>query len=422
MPGPLSHIKAVEMTIAIQGPAAGLFLRDMGADVIKIEPPVGDLSRYHRGVNNELPMEALGSQFIAMNRGKKSVCLDIHTPLGLEVVKRLLCEADVFLSNYREPALQRMGIGYAEVKSLNPKLIYATVNGFGPNGPDADKSMLDGAAIARGGLASMTGMRGEGPIAPGATIADTCGAMQFALGIVTALAAREHTGEGQRVQTSALGAQLWLQMWELCHVWMTGKPLKRSGAHHANIYAPYGIYETADGGYFLFAVAQTNEAWDAFWVFLDDPAESINPKWDQPGKRIGMGTTEEDALEIQEKMRTVFKTRTTAEWEDFFGSQPDIISERVRGYDQVRTDPQVLENNYIETVNVDHIGETSVVGNLMTFSETPSRTHGAPPNLGADTQSILTDLGFSQEDIQSVIDHAQKERQTALGEWVVDDA
>ena len=213
MPGPLSHIKAVEMTVAIQGPGAGLYLRDMGAQVIKVEPPLGDMSRYHRGINNDFPIEALGSQFIAMNRGKKSVSLDIYTPLGQEAMKRLLKQADVFLSNFREPALQKMGLGYEDSKNLNPNLIYATVNGFGPQGPDAHKSMFDGAAIARTGLASVTGVPGGSPIAPGAAIADATGAMQLALGIVTALASRAHTGKGQRVQTSALGAQHWLQMW-----------------------------------------------------------------------------------------------------------------------------------------------------------------------------------------------------------------
>ena len=314
MAGPLSHLKVIEMTIAIQGPAAGLFLGDMGADVIKVEPPEGDLSRYHRGVNNTLPPEALGAQFVCANRGKRSLSVDVHTELGRAAVHRLIEDADVFLSNYRTPALQRMGLDYGTLRKLNPKLVYAHVNGFGPNGPDADKSMLDGAAIARGGLASMTGTRDSGPIAPGATVADTSGAMMFALGIVTAIAARAETGKGQMVETSALGAQLWLQMWELTHVWMTGKHLERSGGHHPNIYGPYGIYETADGGHFLMAVAQTNEAWDEFWVFVDEPEGALDPRWDTPGKRLGFEANKDNALVVQDKMRELFKRKTTVEW------------------------------------------------------------------------------------------------------------
>jgi|TARA_B100000315_G_scaffold254372_1_gene295304 crotonobetainyl-CoA:carnitine CoA-transferase CaiB-like acyl-CoA transferase len=416
MSGPLSHIRVVEMAVAIQGPAAALYLRDMGADVIKIETPVGDVNRYHRGVNNELPAEALGSQFVSMNRGKKSVSLDVHTTLGLDVVQRLVREADVFLTNFREAALEKMGLNYAAVHKLNPKLIYGQVNGFGPLGPDAGKSMLDGAAIARGGLASITGSQEGGPMAPGATIADTAGAMQLALAIVTALVARARDGGGQKVHTSALGAQLWLQMWELTHVWMTGTLLKRSGAHHGNVRAPYGIYATADGGHFLFAVASSDESWDAFWTFAGEPAEAINPKWDTPAKRIGSLANEADALEIQARMRAAFRTKTTAEWQEFLDSQPDIVFERVRDYDEVRVDPQSIANNYIEPMQMDNIGTTSIVGNLVSYSETPASTRGAPPQLGADTESVLSDLGFTATEIESVIQHASSEREAVLAQ------
>ena len=141
MSSPLSHLRVVEMATAIQGPAAGLFLRDMGAEVIKVEPPVGEVNRYYRGANNTLPQEALGSQFISMNRGKQSVCLDIHTELGLLAVQRLIARADVFLSNFRETALSRMGLAYADMKSLNSQIVYAHVNGFGPEGSHQRKKL-----------------------------------------------------------------------------------------------------------------------------------------------------------------------------------------------------------------------------------------------------------------------------------------
>lgn len=414
MSGPLSHLKVVEMTIAIQGPGAGLFLRDMGAEVIKVEPPLGDASRYHRGVNNDLPKEALGSQFVAMNRGKRSVCLDAHSDLGREAVRRLLAEADVFLTNYRAPALTRMGLDFEEIHELNPRLVYARVNGFGPLGPDADKSMLDGAAIARGGLASMTGTPENGPVAPGAAIADTAGAMQFALGIVTALVARNRDGRGQLVQTSALGAQLWLQQWELTHVFMTGNLLPRSGAHHANINAPYGIYETSDGGHFLFAVAYSNESWDAFWAFADDPAEALSETWDAPGKRLGTGATLADAHDIQAKMRAVFSRYTTAQWSEFLNSQPDIVFERIRDYHDVRDDPQTQANNYIETMDLEHVGPTAIVGNLMSFSATPASTRGGPPTLGADNAFVLSALGFEENEVSAITKHAAQARAAAF--------
>jgi crotonobetainyl-CoA:carnitine CoA-transferase CaiB-like acyl-CoA transferase len=415
MSTPLGHLRVVEMATAIQGPAAGMYLSDMGAEVIKVEPPWGEMNRYFRGANNTLPPEVLGSQFVAMNRGKRSVCLDIHTELGLRAVQRLVAGADVFLSNYREKALVKMGLGYDEVKSLNPGIIYGHVNGFGPRGPDADKTMLDGAAIARGGLASVTGSVETGPIAPGATIADTAGAMQLALAIMTALVTRTRDGCGQKVQTSALGAQLWLQQWELTHVWMTGTMLKLSGAHHGAINGPYGIYETADSEHFLFALAQSDESWDQFWLFVDDPQQAINPKWDTPGKRLGNFASQQDAAEIQQRMREAFKTKTTKQWQTFLATQSGIVYEKVQNYDEVRTDPQLLANEYLQQLHLQHVGETTIVGNLISFSETPASVEGILPALGVDTETVLRDLGFSSDETESVIQHATAEREDLLG-------
>ncbi|HEX7038178.1 MAG TPA: CoA transferase, partial [Pseudomonadales bacterium] len=215
MSEPLSGIRVVEMAVAVQGPAASLYLRDMGAEVVKVEPPIGDPSRYGRGHDNDTPPGTLGPQFVAVNRGKRSVCVDLTTELGRRAVLALLDSADVFLTNYREEALERLGLGYETLHERCPRLIYASVNGFGPKGPDADRAMLDGAAVARGGLSHATGARDGPPMAIGAVVGDTAGAMHLALATLTALYARERTGSGQRVQTSALGTQLWLQQWEL---------------------------------------------------------------------------------------------------------------------------------------------------------------------------------------------------------------
>ncbi len=223
MTEPLSGIRVLEMATAIQGPGAAMFLGDMGAEVIKVEPPVGDGSRYHRGANNTLPPEAMGSQFISMNRGKRSVCIDYNTELGRRVVERLLGQCDVFLTNFRTSALKRMGLDFATLHARHPKLVHASVNGFGPLGPDADKAMLDGAAQARGGVIAISGTADGPALPPGAAIADTAGAMQFALAVMTGLLARERTGLGQQVQSSSLGAQLFLQMWELQQSIITGQ-------------------------------------------------------------------------------------------------------------------------------------------------------------------------------------------------------
>ena len=180
MPEPLLGITVLEMTVALQGPSAGLYLRDQGAEVIKIEPPPGDAQRYHRGRHNSSPPDALAPGFIAVNRGKKSVCLDVHQSTGREVVAPLLDRADVFLTDYREPFLRSIGLDYETLAPTHPQLVWARVNGFGPQGPDANKPMLDGAFLP-------------------------------------------------------------------------------------NVEGAYGAYTTRDGGAFMLALAQDEEAWDALW-------------------------------------------------------------------------------------------------------------------------------------------------------------
>src|SRR5215211_381567 len=192
--GPLEGIRVVEMAVAVQGPAAAGFMADMGADVIKVEPPWGDGNRFHRGAGNELPAAALGTQFIGVSGGKRSIALDIHTDLGKRVAYRLIDTADVFVSNLREGALDRMGMGYATLSARNERLVYAIANGFGHEGPDADKRMTDQFAQSRSGIVGVTGEAGSRAIIPGAIIGDTAGAMQLAMGVLLALLARERHG------------------------------------------------------------------------------------------------------------------------------------------------------------------------------------------------------------------------------------
>ncbi|HIG44207.1 MAG TPA: CoA transferase [Gammaproteobacteria bacterium] len=400
----------MEMTIALQGPAAGLYLRDMGAEVIKVEPPIGDSARHHRGANNSTPPEALTPAFIAANRGKKSVCVDVHTPTGREVVKRLLDRADVFLTNYREEFLKSMGLDYDTLHSQYPQLVYAQVNGFGPEGKDRDKPMLDGAAQARGGIMSLSGPPGQPPSPPGAAIADLGGAMQLALGVMTGLFARSQHGVGQKVSTSSLGAQLWLQQWELQQSIIADQPLRAEGAHLANIQGPYGVYETSDGGAFMLAVAMDEESWDALCIFAEAYEIIGDPDWNTQGKRMGSSGKGRQPDEIRAILRRGFLTKTTAEWVEFMYDQPDIIMERVRGLEDVITDEQNIANEYIVPMTMPIIGETKVVGNLVRMSETPGSVKGPAPELGAQNFEVLSMLGFSEEEIEAVAEQTETVR------------
>ena len=420
MTEPLSGIRVLEMATAIQGPGAAMFLTDMGAEVIKVEPPVGDGSRYHRGANNTLPPDVMNSQFISMNRGKRSVCVDFHTELGRALVERLIATCDVFLTNFRASALKRMGLDYATLHARHPRLIHASVNGFGPLGPDADKAMLDGAAQARGGVIAITGPADGPAMPPGAAIADTSGAMQFALAVMTALFARERTGLGQQVQTSALGAQLWLQMWEIQQTAITGKSLTRAGAHHTNILSPYGVYRTRDGGAFLFAVAMSDESWFAFCDFAGLSDLAADPHWDNGGKRIGYAGDSTNLEQSRKRMAEAFAQKTTREWSEFLAAQPEIIWERVRDYAEVLTDPQNVANGYVVDMTVPTIGRTKIVGNLLSFSETPASVKGPPPALGEANAEIMTRLGFGRADIDAVANQAEAQRELVLAAAALD--
>jgi crotonobetainyl-CoA:carnitine CoA-transferase CaiB-like acyl-CoA transferase len=411
---PLAGIRVVEMTMAVQGPVASLYLCDMGAEVIKVEPPLGDPTRYMRGHDNETPEGTVGPQFVAMNRGKRSVCMDLSSELGLNAMLKLLETADVLLTNYRAPALKKLGLAYEQIHERFPRLIHASVSGFGPKGPDADKAMLDGAAVARGGLSAMTGAPEGPPMVLGAIIGDTAGGMHLALATMTALFARERTGKGQRVQTSSLGTQLWLQQWELTHTAMTGAALKRAGAHHPNIKGPYGIYPTSCGGAIMLAHTMQQEAWDAICVFGERPEYAFDARWNTPGKRLGEQITVADSDEIRTALREAFAHKTAAEWDDFLRSQPEAIWERVRDWHEVLSDEQNLANDYLNSIEVPQFGPTTVVGNLVTMSDTPGRAPGSPPILGEANDDILAAIGLPPDEIAAIEAQATAAREEAL--------
>jgi formyl-CoA transferase/CoA:oxalate CoA-transferase len=329
------------------------------------------------------------------------VQLDAHSPHCREAIQRLTGWADVLISNFHEEALGRMGLGYDVLRARNPRLIYALVNGFGPRGQEAGKSMVDGAGQARGGLVSVTGDADRGPMMPGAIIADTAGAMQLALGVMTALVARERTGVAQRVDVSSYGAQIWLQMWEITQSAMTSNQLTRQGPHHPNIPGMYGVYETADGKSIFLAFARTEASWQAFCDFAGFPELGTDPRWNSLQKRMGMGNDAEGKIagQIRPYLEHAFKSKPLAVWEKFLDSQPEIIYNAVYDYDQVLADPQAIANEYIIEMDLPVIGHTKMLGNLVHLSETPGVADRQPPELGQHTEEVLLEFGFSWDEI-----------------------
>ncbi len=407
---PFEGIRVVELSVAVQGPAAGGLLAGLGADVTKVEPPGGEANRWYRSVGNRLPAAAVGTQFLGVNAGKRSISLDIHTAVGREVVDRLIAGTDVFLSNFREPALERMGVGYEALHERYPRLIYAVANGFGQFGPARQNRMSDSFAQARSGISSVTGHPGDAPVIPGAIVGDTGGAMALALGIVTALLARERTGAGQKVSTSAYGALLWMQSWEINHSSVTGHVLRREGAYHAGSPQMTGIYETADGGAFCLGI-RDDENWRAFCEFGRTPELADDPRWDTARKRNPADglphASEEELDEIRLRLRpaiaAVMRRRRTDEWTDFFEIHPDgIVAQRVFDYADVLADEQARANGYVVEKEIPHVGRRKLVGNPVHLSETPGSPKALFAEHGEHTAEIMRALGFDDAAIAEV--------------------
>ena len=323
-------------------------------------------------------------------------------------------QADIFLSNFREDSLERIGMGYETLAARNERLIYAIANGFGHRGPDRDKRMSDQFAQSRSGIARVIGEPETATVIPGAVIADTGGAMGLALGIMTALAARELHGIGQKVQTSAYGVMVWLQAWEINHSSVTGQTLRRDGPHHPNVPGIVGVYDTADGGAFCVGI-NSNEAWQEFCEFGGIPEIGTDPRWDSYDKRSPTTNFEqaEASHELRPHVARAMRTRTTAEWEQFFSERrEDITYQRVFDYDDVLNDPQALENGYIVEKEVPHVGLRKMVGHPMQFNKTPAAAKPWFSELGQHTAEIMRELGSSAEEIATV--EAQKNPRQAM--------
>ncbi len=392
MAGALEGIRVLDLSTLVQGPQAAALLHDLGAEVIKIElPEVGDVGRHVAVV----PERGHSGVFVANNRGKRSVTVDLRTPGGKRVLERLVQDSDVLLSNFKPGTLEEWGLGWEQLQAINPRLIWAAGSFLGPRGDEATREGADMVGQAYGGIISATGTDG-GELSPvGALIADHCGSQNLSNGILAALFARERTGRGQRVDVSLVGGQIWAQASEITHYLLSGEEAGRANGGHPLVNALYGIFATSDG---YVAIAGCPEhLWPGMVRAVERPELLDNPRFG------AYFTTPEIRAELREVFEAIFATRTTAEWSERLAAEEQRFAP-VRRHADLVEDPQNAANDYIVEVEHPEWGPTTMIGCPITLSDTPTRWGVAAPELGQHTEEVLVEFGFSWDEIGELRD------------------
>jgi crotonobetainyl-CoA:carnitine CoA-transferase CaiB-like acyl-CoA transferase len=387
--GPLAGVRVLDFTVFQQGPQASLIFADMGAEVIKVEvPKFGDLGRVV-GVTGE---DRFSPYFLAHNRGKRSVTLDLKKEAATRVCLQLGERSDVVVHNFRPGVMERLGLGYEEFRKANPRIIYGHASGYGTKGPRASHPAFDLAAQAQGGIISVTGEPEGYPLPAGAAIADYVGAVNLALAVISALYARERTGDGQKIETSLLGGQVAMQAWEIqyfiAHGWAG-----RAGRGHAYLPTIWRVFKTADSHVVVGGLPENR--WPAFCRAMGMPQAEHDERFEQYGERL------RNLNELYALLDAAFLTKTSAQWMELLQAA-DCICAPVAGYSDLVQDPQVRDNEYV--VEVDHPtrGRILVVGAPWRFSETPAEIAPAAPELGQHTEEVLQELGYDWEQISAL--------------------
>lgn len=398
---PLEGYRVLDWTAFQQGPIAACLLADMGADVIKIEPPEGEPGRgLVRMYGVELPKNFY---FQNQNRGKRSIVLNLRNEKGREILYRLVEKSDVFVTNYRESICKRLKVDYDTLKQYNPKLIYAYSSGYGPKGPDADLASSDFVGQARGGLWSVS-RAWDMSFAPlGAGMADEMGGFVTAYGIILALLVRERAGIGQRVDGSLLAGQIELVRLSL-QQYLLGYPVAPSSI--ALLRSPlYNIYKCKDDKWICFGVLQADRYWSQFCKVLGVEHLEKDPRFENALVR---GQNYEVIMPI---LREKFLEKTRDEWVKLFIQGGVEQVGPVQEIADLVNDPQVIENEYIVEIDDPRWGKVKVPGVCVKLSETPGRVTRLAPELGEHTEEVLIEvLGLTWDDI------AQLRKEGAFGD------
>ena len=391
MPGPLEGIRILDLSWVLAGPFATMVLSDLGAEVIKVErPQTGDLAR-----GNGPFIDGESSYFLSINRGKKSVTIDLQTPQGKQVFLELVKKVDVVVENFVPGTMERLGLDYEVVKKQNPGVIYASISGFGQTGPCAHNRALDIIIQAMGGMMSITGEPDGRPLKPGASLGDIAAGLFTTIGILSALLERGKSGKGQMLDISMLDCQLSILENAFARFFATGEVPRRLGTRHP-VFTPFQAFETKDGYIVVAMVGGVRNQWPLFCAIIGRLDLMDDERYQTGGSRT------EHYNELEPILNEVMKTKTTDEWLKEL-SEVGIPCGPINTIDQVASHPQVLAREMIVEVLHPRIGKVKLINTPVKLSRTPAKVEKASPDLGQDTQQLLVELlDMSEGEIENL--------------------
>lgn len=379
--GPLSGMRVLDLTQAVSGPLATMMLADFGADVIKVEPPDGDPSRGWGPpfVGGE------SAYYLAVNRNKRSIIIDLKEPGGRAMARRMAERCDILVSNYRPGVMERMGLAYETLSEANPGLIYASVSGYGPDGPYAQWPAYDQILQGVSGIMSVTGHGPGDHLRSGIALGDNLAGLFLAQGILAAVVARQQTGRGQRVDTSLLQAMVYNLTFQAGRYFTTGRAPQPQGNEHP-LLTPYGLYRASDGS---MNIAVANEAiWERLARVLGRPDWLEDPRFTSNAVRA------QHREEIRAELEGVLGSRPIAEWVTLL-NESGVPCGPVLDVGQVFADPQVQHMGLQVSIPHPTADQISVIAPPISLSGTPASIRRAPPLLGEHTDEVLTEFGES---------------------------
>jgi crotonobetainyl-CoA:carnitine CoA-transferase CaiB-like acyl-CoA transferase len=394
-PGPLAGVRVIDCSTVLAGPYCTMLLADLGADVIKVEPPDGDATRGWGPpwVGSEAEGTRTAAYYLAVNRNKRSIRLDLKQPAGAAVLRRLLSGADILVENFRSGGLARLGFGDDDLAALNPALIHLAITGYGSTGTDAERPGYDFVIQAVSGLMSITGgpdADGGGPTKVGVAIADIAAGLQGTVAVLAALAARERgPAQGQRIDVSLLGSTLAILVNQGQNAFVGGAAPARLGNAHPNI-VPYEAFPTSDGE--IVIAAGSERQWPRLCRALGLPALADDPRFATNGDRVA------NRAELIATLRERLAERTSAEWLAALEAA-DVPAGPINDIAEAFASPWAQEHGM--TVEIDHpaLGGIRQVAPPFDLSSTPASVRTAPPLLGEQTDEILSDLGYEPDAI-----------------------